>query len=159
MTHPITSGAGGDKPVNRPAVRRSESGDAEPLAMLMTELGYPSDARAMKDRLVVLLDRPDHAGFVAETDGNVVGMVAACVLPVWHADAPAGWIISLVVAERARGSGTGRALVAAAEDWLARQGARSVTVTSNVQRAGAHAFYRKIGYTQTGLRFARALEV
>jgi histone acetyltransferase (RNA polymerase elongator complex component) len=32
-----------------------------------------------------------------------------------------------------------------------------ISVTSGIQRADAHEFYRRIGYAQTGLRFGKAL--
>lgn len=53
----------------------------------------------------------------------------------------------LVVDERRRNSGAGRALVAAAEAWGRSRGMTSMRIRTNVIRAAAHEFYSRIGYS------------
>jgi GNAT superfamily N-acetyltransferase len=55
-------------------------------------------------------------------------------------------ITGLIVHERARGTGVGTLLVAAAERWARDLGLRAVRLRSNVVREEAHAFYRHLGY-------------
>jgi|SRR5215211_2828190 len=66
-------------------------------------------------------------------------------------------IMSFVVGSGHRGRGVGRALISAAEDWARQRGARDIMLTTHKRRAGAHRFYRSVGYEATGYRFPREL--
>jgi ribosomal protein S18 acetylase RimI-like enzyme len=48
-------------------------------------------------------------------------------------------------------------LIAAAEKDFAQRGITRVTLTTRFERAEAHQFYEKLGYTRTGFRFAKNL--
>lgn len=69
-------------------------------------------------------------------------------------------IESLVVDEAERGTGTGQALIAAAEQAARQWNCCTVEVTSSRSRGDAHAFYQQMGYSdscdQSG-RFLKAL--
>jgi GNAT superfamily N-acetyltransferase len=83
---------------------------------------------------------------VAERDGRVIGCLSAHAVPYLERT---GWwarIESLVVADAARGTGAGRALLEAAEDVARAWGCLAVEVTSARARAGAQAFYPRMGY-------------
>jgi GNAT superfamily N-acetyltransferase len=140
-------------------IRPAAEPDAEALAPLLAALGYPVAARAVAERLRRIAAYPGPVvALVADAgDGSLLGVVTAHTFPTVHADAPAAWLTALVVAAEARGRGVGRALVRAAEEWAAAQGAVKVAVTSGAQRADAHRFYEGLGYAYTGRRFARTL--
>lgn len=140
-----------------PLLRTATSADAASIAGLLTELGYPSDEAATAGRLEVLLARADHEVLVADLAGSVVALCALRVEPSLIREGPQGRITALVVAEEHRGRGIGEALVRAAEGWLVERGAGRVVVNTALHRAGAHAFYDRLGYTRTGTRFAREL--
>jgi GNAT superfamily N-acetyltransferase len=57
-----------------------------------------------------------------------------------------------------RGGGVGRALISAAEQRLAARGCDLVEVTSNLRLVDAHAFYQRLGYEATSLRFKKSLK-
>jgi GNAT superfamily N-acetyltransferase len=88
---------------------------------------------------------PFHALYVAETGGQISGWahVHAYPLPEMDFHAELG---GLVVAEAHRGSGVGKALLAAAEEWARRNGCRELWLRSNVIRTEAHRFYQGRGY-------------
>jgi GNAT superfamily N-acetyltransferase len=54
-----------------------------------------------------------------------------------------------VVSETARGSGVGRRLVEAAEDWTLMRGFGVIVLRSNNLRTQAQGFYEHLGYTVT----------
>jgi GNAT superfamily N-acetyltransferase len=60
-----------------------------------------------------------------------------------------------VVASDVRGRGIGRALVHEAEQWARAKGSPRMSLTSGVQRAEAHEFYKRLGYEQTGVRLTK----
>ncbi len=126
-------------------VREATPADAEALASLSGQLGYPVDVPTILRRL-------------AQVERSVV-LVAVnaegAVCAVAHAEPrrlliaePFVELAALVVDERARGSGAGAMLLAAVEAWAREQGFTSVRVRSNVLRERAHRFYLREGYIE-----------
>ena len=127
-------------------IREARADDAEALAGLATQLGYPGTPDQLRDRL--------HD--VARTGG------AAVFVSTDEADVPTGWILvevqvnltsdrmghigGLVVDEAARGAGIGLALLRRAEEWAVARGCRVMRLASRVARERAHRFYRREGY-------------
>ena len=75
-------------------------------------------------------------------------------------DEPGAELRGIVVAERVRRSGVGRALVGVVEDWVRRRGLGVLRVRSRSTREHAHAFYRRLGFedVKTSLVFAHRLD-
>lgn len=140
-----------------PSIRSAVAADAPRLAELLGQLGYPTDAASTAARLARLLAAPSGAVFVACRDNEVCGLATVQSHIALNRDAPSVQLTLLVVADGLRGGGVGRALVAAAEDWTRRCGADRLVVTTAAHRAGAHAFYERLGYALTGRRYAREL--
>jgi len=138
-------------------IRDARPADVPALAALVAELGYPTPEATMAVRLDAMIDAGEKV-LVAERDGDIVGLLTVHVTPVLHRPTAVGRLTALVVAERARGAGVGRSLVAAAEQFLATRGCALVEVTSNRRRTDAHAFYQRLGYDVTSLRFKKDLE-
>jgi GNAT superfamily N-acetyltransferase len=130
------------------AIRRARAEDAERLADLATQLGYPSTPAQMIERLDPLLGEKEHGILVAEDpkDG-VVGWIHVYVHRGIEME-PRAELSGLVVDERHRSAGVGEALIQAVEAWARDRGCRSVGLRSNVIRERAHAFYRRLGYRQ-----------
>ena len=63
-------------------------------------------------------------------------------------DGHRGWVYYLAVATDQRGSGLGRALMAAAEDWLKAKGCVAIRLMVRGDNEGARGFYSAIGYEQ-----------
>ena len=61
-------------------------------------------------------------------------------------DGHRGWVYYLAVSPGHRRSGLGRALMAAAEDWLRDRGAPAVRLMVRQENALVAAFYRALGY-------------
>ena len=138
-------------------IRDAVIGDAEAVGKLITELGYPTTSQAMRDRLSLILNDPGYATFVAETDGEVVGVAGAALSRYYEKDGIYSRLAVLAVSSTARGLGIGRQLVQALESWSAAKGAREVVVNSGLHRGGAHDFYERCGYSRTGYRFVKQL--
>ena len=68
-------------------------------------------------------------------------------------------IVGLIVTSSARRSGTGLALVKAAEKWAVEQGMPSISVRSNVARVESHPFYERLGYVRTKTQHAYAKQL
>ena len=138
-------------------LRAPHAGDASDLASLLGQLGYPADPREIPARLSAFESGSTALAWVAELQGRVVGLVTAHVIRSLHKTEVVAMLTVLVVDERSRGSGVGRAMVRTAEEWAVSQGASAISLTSALRRTDAHEFYKRLGYEQTGVRLAKVL--
>lgn len=144
--------------MNDVIIRAPRPTDSAAIASLMGQLGYPAWPEEIPARLKELaLDAKTSAVWVAELDGQAVGIATAKQFPAIHQSAPVVWLTALVVAESARGRGVGTRLVNEAEEWAREQGARKIALTSALHREEAHDFYKRLGYEHTGVRLAKVL--
>ncbi|WP_198670166.1 GNAT family N-acetyltransferase [Dyella sp. C9] len=139
-------------------VRAATPDDAERLAALVGELGYPTTGEAMRERLATMSHPASDAVLVAEEGGVVLGCISLHLSPMLHVEGRVGRITTLVVDEHQRGQGIGRVLLDAAHAWFARHGCRTVELTSGIRRERAHRFYESNGYTRRSVRFVRQID-
>ena len=140
-------------------IREVTPADADAVARLSAELGYPIDAMNMRARLEQLAGRVDHGVFVASHQQTALGWIH--VSAVHHLQSePRAEIGGLIVTADARSNGVGRMLVARAELWATAHGFASVLVRSQIMREAAHRFYEREGYarTKTSAVFSKTLE-
>jgi GNAT superfamily N-acetyltransferase len=138
-------------------VRPASLTDARAIAELISFLGYATTTEQMRARLHRLAEDDSYATFVAIVDGRTVGVIGACVCPLYENDSPVGRIVALSVDPASQGRGVGADLVRQAEVWLKMQGAAAVIVNSGNDRPAAHSFYECLGYSATGVRFRKQL--
>jgi ribosomal protein S18 acetylase RimI-like enzyme len=140
-------------------IRDATIDDAASLAPLFDALGYPAAPATIASRVRMVLDvDPTSRILVATRHGEVVGFAALHVTPVLHRDTAVGRITAIAVRPSLKGTGVGRALVDAAEAHFQRIGIGRLEVTSGPTHAPAHDFYRRLGYADQGVRFAKTLE-
>lgn len=127
-------------------IRPMTDADASEVASLSEQLGYPATAAQIVHRLGLVMEQPGNALFVAEDDEErVLGWIHV-VGRVYLDSEPFAQIGGVIVEERHRGQGAGRALLARAEEWARDRGYDELRLWSNVVRSGAHAFYERLGY-------------
>jgi GNAT superfamily N-acetyltransferase len=101
------------------------------------------------------LAQPGRTVLVAELDGEVVGM--AHIVPSGAANAPhRAEVQRVAVAERVRGTGVGRSLMAGVEEAALAQGLTLLWLTTH-DATEACAFYEAVGYTKLGVMPAYSL--
>lgn len=128
-------------------VRPAKPCDAERIAELCRQLGYPSSPKEAELRLTRSLADRGSAVWVAERrKGDVVGWVQVAIRPLVIADRHAE-IEGLVVDVDHRCMGVGRLLVKEAELWARKKGCGVVSLRSNVVRKEARPFYEELGYS------------
>jgi ribosomal protein S18 acetylase RimI-like enzyme len=130
-------------------IRQMRREDTSSVAALTTQLGYPATEDAIRRRYDLIKDRWDARVFVAQHAGNViVGWIHVQATYLLECDARAE-IWGLVVSDKARGTGVGRRLVEAAEEWALMRGLDVIVLRSNYLRTEAQGFYEHLGYTVT----------
>ena len=118
--------------------------DAEVVAALAAELGYPSETEAIRARIRAISES-DLLLVAVNAGDRTIGIIQAhrvCIIEVGLR----GEILGLVVSSSARRSGIARRLIEEAETWAKNIGAEAISVRSNTKRIEAHVFYPALGY-------------
>ena len=145
-------------------VREAALADVAEMVRLFRDLGYPLEPADLAKRLQLFAASGDGALVAVAPDTPVgqpgmLGLVTLHATPVLHRAGPVGRMTALVVDERARGRGVGRALVDASVRWARSRGCVLLEVTSNRRRSDAHAFYEHLGFERSSYRFAKPLSL
>jgi len=114
-------------------VRRASLRDADQLAGLSSQLGYPIS----KTELTIFV--------LEDQEGQICGFVHVLVAKRIFLEGFAE-LGGLVVDQACRGEGYGKQLLEAAERWSANKGMGEMRVRSNVTRTVAREFYLGQGY-------------
>jgi len=137
-----------------PTIRRATVDDAEAIAALFTDEGYPAGPSDIVERLGRFAS--DHSQIlVAELDGAVLGFVAVHALPRFEHDDRIVRILAVVVDAGARERGLGRALIAEAERVGTGLGAAFTEITAGHHRPEARRLYESLGYDATVTAYLR----
>ena len=125
--------------------RRATADDAERIAALFTDEGYPAGASDIVARLERFAS-PLSTVIVAEASGEVLGFVAVHVIPRFEHGDQVLRILALVVDPGVRERGVGRLLMAEGERVGRDAGAAFAEVTAGHHRVDAHRLYESLGY-------------
>lgn len=126
-------------------VRPATPEDAERIASLLTDEGYPAGTTDMATRLGRYQALHSQV-LVAEAGGDVVGFISVLVLPRFEVDDLFARITSLVVDAGVRERGIGRLLMQAAEESAKAAGAAWLEVTAGHHRPDARRLFESLGY-------------
>lgn len=150
MTDPTT-----DPPID-PAVtiRDATAADAEMIAGLFTDEGYPAGPTDIVARLAHF-GTAESRVIVAEREGGVLGFIAIHAIPRFEHDDRILRIVALVVDAGARERGVGRALIAEAERVGTELGAAFAEITAGHHRPEARRLYEAVGYDATVAAYLR----
>lgn len=127
------------------ALRAATPADAERIARLLTDEGYPAGPTDIVERLARFAGH-DGAVLVADVDGEVVGFLALHLIPRFEHDDQVVRILALVVDPGVRDRGIGHQLMAAAEQIAKDRDAASLEVTAGHHRPDARHLYESLGY-------------
>jgi GNAT superfamily N-acetyltransferase len=136
-------------------IRSAVADDSAQLVILLGELGYPSTADFILEKLTQLSSTPGTKILVADRAGTVIGLLCFSIVPLLHVSGGLGRISALVVGSQFKGRGIGKRLVAEAEELAWESGCTRIEITSGEHRADAHVFYEAIGYKQDSRRFIK----
>ncbi|MDQ3875974.1 MAG: GNAT family N-acetyltransferase [Actinomycetota bacterium] len=138
-------------------IREAQPNDAEAVAGLLGQLGYAAPVDAVARRIERHRASSADSLLVALHRGRVVGLAALHVSIALEYDGDAAKLSAIVVDAGHRRRGVGESLVAAVEAEARARGCVLLFLTTAERRKDAHAFYRRLGFEETGRRFAKAL--
>lgn len=112
----------------------------------------PAKLRRLYAQLQGTLLAEDGAVFVAEQDGEVIGMTVCVATERWFSDERYVTDLTLYVKPAHRGGMTGPRLVRAIEDWAAEQGIGDLAlgVSTEIHAAQTVAMFERRGYRLAG---------
>ena len=135
-------------------IRSAEASDAEAIAALFTDEGYPAGPSDIVERLSRFASEHSRV-VVAEHEGTLLGFIALHALPRFEHDDRIVRVLALVVDAGARERGVGRRLMIEAERMAGELGAVFVEVTAGHHRPEAYRFYESMGYDATVTAYLR----
>ena len=140
------------------AIREAVPDDAEAVAGLLGELGYPKTADFARAKLATLAASDLDWVLVAERGGRVVGVGHLHVSELFHQPGRVGRIMAIVVDTGSRRLGAGRELMDRLEAIAQEAGCIKLELTSAAHREAAHAFYCSLGYGEGLKHFVKYLD-
>ena len=126
-------------------LRTATEADAERIAGLFTDEGYPSGPSDIVERLERFGSEHSRV-IVADNSGEVLGFVAVHALPRFEHSDRILRIMALVVDAGVRERGVGRLLMEEAERLGREVGAAFAEVTAGHHRPDARRLYEELGY-------------
>ncbi len=135
-------------------IRPATTDDAEAIAALFTDEGYPAGPSDIVQRLGRFVSDQARV-LVAEHEGTVLGFIALHAIPRFEHDDQIVRILALVVDAGARERGVGRALMAEAERIATDLGAAFTEITAGHHRPEARHMYESVGYDASVATYLR----
>ena len=130
---------------NEPTVRPAIDADAEAIAALFTDEGYPAGPSDIRERLS-RFSSPFSTVRVAEIGGELVGFVAVHAMPRFEHGDRIARVLALVVDAGVRERGIGHLLMSEAEGIARETGCAFIEVTAGRHRPEAQHLYESMGY-------------
>lgn len=152
-----TKVSGPDAPAFR--IRRARRGDAEAVANLVKELGYPQGSDSQT--IAWVISHPEIELFVAsDSHDKPVGMVTLSYRPQLRLRGRIGTVDELVVAEAWRKKGIGRALLQTVVERARALSIKRLEIVSHVTRQDTNkTFYARCGFDEADAMVLRHGEV
>jgi GNAT superfamily N-acetyltransferase len=138
-------------------IREARKEDAPALAELLGELGYPTSAADLPQRLDRLAAEAGAGVMVVVTADEPIGLLAYAEFQPLERPAPTCRILSLVVGSSHRREGVAGVLLDAVEARARERGCDRLEVTTQPKREAALALYLDAGYEEKPRRLLRML--
>lgn len=147
-------------------IREATAADLPRIVELYAMLALNPEQELLSDPPIAEYERafaevsadPRQRLLVLESEGRVVGTIVLILVPnISRRGRPYALIENVVVDEGVRGRGYGEALMRYAIDQARDAGCYKVSLTSRTQRADAHRFYERLGFSVSSKGFRIAL--
>ena len=135
-------------------IRTAEASDADAIAALFTDEGYPAGPSDIVERLTRFASEHSRV-VIAEHEGALLGFIAVHALPRFEHDDRILRVLALVVDAGARERGVGHRLMVEAERIAGELGAAFVEVTAGHHRPDAYKLYESMGYDASVAAYLR----
>src|SRR4051812_40082436 len=130
------------------AIRTARVADVPAMAGLLAELfavetEFTIDRAKQERALRMIIERPSAVAWVADTGGQVVGMVTAQTVVSTAEGGESAWIEDVIVRSDWRKRGVGRKLIEAVEAWCGGRGITRMQLLADATNEEAMEFYAR----------------
>jgi ribosomal protein S18 acetylase RimI-like enzyme len=115
------------------------------------EVDFTPDFDKQAEGLDLLLDRPSASIFIAEINGQVVGMCTVQILVSTAMGREVGAVEDVIIDVENRGKSIGSALMRTVEAWAAKKNLGRLQLRADKDNGPALCFYRQQGWKHTNL--------
>jgi GNAT superfamily N-acetyltransferase len=126
-------------------IRRMQTDDAPFVNRLSVQLGYALAVDQTAEQIKSITAAADHIAFVASENDTIIGWIHA-FKSLYIESLPFVEVGGLIVDEKYRGKGVGKALMEHVKDWCMQQGIFRIRLRSQTKRLDAHKFYQALGF-------------
>ena len=130
-------------------IRHAQREDADRIADLLTQLGYPGTEGYIREKIEALKRHPDEELAVAVENGEVVGVISLHFIPQLAVPGDFARISYLCIDESVRSRGVGSRLEAWCERLARVRGCDRIELHCHSRREEAHRFYYRQGYEES----------
>lgn len=140
------------------AIRQAHKSELPSIFQLYAQSGVDSDEHLGVEAAEEAFDRieqyPNYHLYVALSPNEIVGTFALLIMDnIGHMGQPSGVVENVAVVPALQGTGIGKAMMRYALEICARAECYKLTLSSNLKREGAHAFYESLGFEKHGFSF------
>jgi len=123
-------------------------------ALFSIEVDFKPDTAKQIQGLRLLIQSPA-TGVIKvarDSEGFAVGMVSAQLVISTAQGAPSAWVEDMIILEKYRGQGLGKALLNEALAWAKQKGASRAQLLVDVENEPALGYYKHLGWETTQLQ-------
>lgn len=101
-----------------------------------------------------IVQYPDYKIYIVEADSQPIGTFALLIMDnLGHLGTPSAVVEDVAVIAEHQGKGIGKKMMEFALQIAKEKGCYKLTLSSNLRREAAHAFYESLGFTKHGYSF------
>ncbi|WP_323703008.1 GNAT family N-acetyltransferase [Mammaliicoccus sp. Dog046] len=127
------------------------------LLVLYENLGYPTVAKELLNRLKKIYSHEDYYLLLLIKDDVLIGMSGMCKMLFYEKNDEYMRILAFVINSKYRGQGYGTMLLNESEKLATQLGCKAITLNSGnrEERDNAHSFYKSNGFENKSLGFSK----
>ncbi len=139
-------------------IREAMETDLSDILSLYKQLATDDDKcltlDSTKTQFNKLKSYPYYKIFIAENSNETVGTFALLIMDnLAHSGSPSGILENVVVDREHQNKGIGKTMTNFAMSLCKNSGCYKLALSSNINRADAHAFYKSLKFEQHGISF------
>jgi ribosomal protein S18 acetylase RimI-like enzyme len=138
-------------------IRKATESDLESILNIYIESGLDKEILPLDKAKKIFnkfIQYPDYQLFVSEFDNKIIGTFALLIMDnLGHLGIPPAVLEDIGISTKLQGKGIGKKMMEYAMQYAKEKGCYKMTLSSNLKRESAHAFYDSLGFKRHGYSF------